>query len=119
MVAAAAATPAPDPEAQQALTQELQTTKTTLLQTTNSLTQSQARTTQLEGQVETLNKSVGEREAEARASQEEVTRLKQEVQEKSSQEEALRHQMTEKEERTKKTMIAARTKIRQVIGEKE
>ncbi|XP_041967516.1 translocated promoter region b, nuclear basket protein isoform X1 [Alosa sapidissima] len=112
MVAAAAATPAPDPEAMQALTQELQTVK-------ESQTQSQARTTQLEAQLETLNKTVGEREAEARAAQEELTRLRQEVQEKSSQEEALRHQVTEKEERTKKAMIAARSKIRQVIGEKE
>ncbi|XP_062412025.1 translocated promoter region b, nuclear basket protein [Sardina pilchardus] len=112
MVAAAAATPAPDPEAMQTLTQELQTVK-------ESHTQSQARTTQLEAQIETLNKTVGEREAETRTAQEELTRLRQEVQEKSSQEEALRHQATEKEERTKKTMIAARQKIRQVIGEKE
>ncbi|KAL2089461.1 hypothetical protein ACEWY4_014149 [Coilia grayii] len=112
MVAAAAATPAPDPEAQQALTQELQTTK-------ESLAQSQTRTTQLEAQLETLNKTVGEREAEVRAAQEEVARLRQEVQDKTGQEEALRHQMTEKEERTKKAMIAARQKIRQVIGEKE
>lgn len=61
--------------------------------------------------------TVGEREAEARTTQEELTRLRQEVQEKSSQEETLRHQMAEKEERTKKAMIAARQKIRQVIGE--
>ncbi|XP_063057948.1 translocated promoter region b, nuclear basket protein isoform X2 [Engraulis encrasicolus] len=119
MVAAAAATPAPDPEALQAVTQELQSTKDSLTQSQTRFTQSQARTTQLEGQVETLNRTVGEREAEARTAQEEVTRLRQEVQEKSSQEEALRNQMAEKEERTKKTMIAARQKIRQVIGEKE
>ena len=60
---------------------------------------------------------MGEREAEARAAQEEVSRLRQEGQDKAGQEEALRHQMTEKEERTKKAMIAARQKIRQVIGE--
>ncbi|XP_012694986.2 translocated promoter region b, nuclear basket protein isoform X3 [Clupea harengus] len=112
MVAAAAATPAPDPEAQQALTQELQTVK-------ESLTQSQARSTKLEAQLETLNKTAGERETEARTAQEELTRLRQEVQDKTAQEEALRHQMTEKEERTKKAIMGARQKIRQVIGEKE
>lgn len=49
MVAAAAATPAPDPEAMETLNQELQTVK-------ESNTQSQARITQLEAQLETLNK---------------------------------------------------------------
>lgn len=56
MVAAAAATPAPDPEALQAVTQELQSTKDSLTQSQTRFTQSQARTTQLEGQVETLNR---------------------------------------------------------------
>lgn len=49
MVAAAAATPAPDPEAMETLNQELQTVK-------ESNTQSLARITQLETQLETLNK---------------------------------------------------------------
>ena len=39
------------------------------------------------------------------------------MQDKTAQEEALRHQMTEKEERTKKAIMGARQKIRQVIGE--
>ncbi|XP_051730318.1 translocated promoter region b, nuclear basket protein isoform X2 [Ctenopharyngodon idella] len=113
-VAAAASAPAQDQEAQQASAQELQSLK-------ESLNQSENRTRELEGHLENLNRTVGEREAEARGAQEqasrlqgELTRLRQELQEKSSQEERLKQQLTEKEERTKKAIVMAKQKISQL-----
>ncbi|KAL6486019.1 hypothetical protein MHYP_G00054110 [Metynnis hypsauchen] len=118
MVAAAASTPAQDQEAQQASAQELQSLR-------ESLSQSETRTRELEGQVETLNRTVGEREAEVRSAQEqasrlqaELTRLRQELQEKSSQEEQLRQQLSEKEERTRKAFMGAKQKINQLVDVK-
>ncbi|XP_067240174.1 translocated promoter region b, nuclear basket protein isoform X1 [Chanodichthys erythropterus] len=118
LVAAAASAPAQDQEAQQASAQELQGLK-------ESLNQSENRTRELEGHLENLNRTVGEREAEARSAQEqasrlqgELTRLRQELQEKSSQEERLKQQLTEKEERTKKAIVMAKQKISQLTGVK-
>ncbi|ROL43467.1 Nucleoprotein TPR [Anabarilius grahami] len=118
LVAAAASAPAQDQEAQQASAQELQGLK-------ESLNQSENRTRELEGHLENLNRTVGEREAEARGAQEqasrlqgELTRLRQELQEKSSQEERLKQQLTEKEERTKKAIVMAKQKISQLTGVK-
>ncbi|XP_043074929.1 LOW QUALITY PROTEIN: translocated promoter region b, nuclear basket protein [Puntigrus tetrazona] len=118
LVAAAASAPAQDQEAQQASAQELQALK-------ESLNQSENRTRELEGHLENLNRTVGEREAEARGAQEqasrlqaELTRLRQELQEKSSQEERLKQQLTEKEERTKKAILMAKQKISQLTGVK-
>uniref|UniRef100_A0AAR2JC13 Nucleoprotein TPR n=1 Tax=Pygocentrus nattereri TaxID=42514 RepID=A0AAR2JC13_PYGNA len=111
MVAAAASTPTQDQEAQQASAQELQSLR-------ESLSQSETRTRELEGQ------TVGEREVEARSAQEqasrlqaELTRLRQELQDKSSQEEQLRQQLAEKEERTRKAFMGAKQKINQLVGE--
>uniref|UniRef100_A0A8C1GNE1 Nucleoprotein TPR n=1 Tax=Cyprinus carpio TaxID=7962 RepID=A0A8C1GNE1_CYPCA len=107
-----------DQEAQQASAQELQALK-------ESLNQSENRTRELEGHLENLNRTVGEREAEACSAQEqasrlqaELTRLRQELQEKSSQEERLKQQLTEKEERTKKAIVMAKQKISQLTGVK-
>uniref|UniRef100_A0A3B4E2R3 Nucleoprotein TPR n=1 Tax=Pygocentrus nattereri TaxID=42514 RepID=A0A3B4E2R3_PYGNA len=118
MVAAAASTPTQDQEAQQASAQELQSLR-------ESLSQSETRTRELEGQVETLNRTVGEREVEARSAQEqasrlqaELTRLRQELQDKSSQEEQLRQQLAEKEERTRKAFMGAKQKINQLVDVK-
>ncbi|RXN06352.1 nucleo TPR-like isoform X1 [Labeo rohita] len=118
LVAAAASAPAQDQEAQQASAQELQALK-------ESLNQSGNRTRELEGHLENLNRTVGEREAEARSAQEqaarlqaELSRLRQELQEKSSQEERLKQQLTEKEERTKKAILMAKQKISQLTGVK-
>ncbi|KAF4099651.1 translocated promoter region b, nuclear basket protein isoform X2 [Onychostoma macrolepis] len=118
LVAAAASAPAQDQEAQQASAQELQALK-------ESLNQSDNRTRELEGHLENLNRTVGERETEARNAQEqasrlqaELTRLRQELQEKSSQEERLKQQLTEKEERTKKAIVMAKQKISQLTGVK-
>uniref|UniRef100_A0A673I9N4 Nucleoprotein TPR n=1 Tax=Sinocyclocheilus rhinocerous TaxID=307959 RepID=A0A673I9N4_9TELE len=114
LVAAAASAPAQDQEAQQASAQEIQALK-------ESLNQSENRTRELEGHLENLNRTVGERETEARNAQEqasrlqaELTRLRQELQEKSSQEERLKQQLTEKEERTKKAIVMAKQKISQL-----
>uniref|UniRef100_A0A8C1EL51 Nucleoprotein TPR n=1 Tax=Cyprinus carpio carpio TaxID=630221 RepID=A0A8C1EL51_CYPCA len=118
LVAAAASAPAQDQEAQQASAQELQALK-------ESLNQSENRTRELEGHLENLNRTVGERETEAHNAQEqasrlqvELMRLRQEVQEKSSQEERLKQQLTEKEERTKKAIVMAKQKISQLTGVK-
>uniref|UniRef100_A0A672R9C2 Nucleoprotein TPR n=1 Tax=Sinocyclocheilus grahami TaxID=75366 RepID=A0A672R9C2_SINGR len=118
LVAAAASAPAQDQEAQQASAQEIQALK-------ESLNQSENRTRELEGHLENLNRTVGERETEARNTQEqasrlqaELTRLRQELQEKSSQEERLKQQLTEKEERTKKAIVMAKQKISQLSGVK-
>uniref|UniRef100_A0AAR2K1U7 Nucleoprotein TPR n=1 Tax=Pygocentrus nattereri TaxID=42514 RepID=A0AAR2K1U7_PYGNA len=98
-------------------------TKKNLLR--ESLSQSETRTRELEGQVETLNRTVGEREVEARSAQEqasrlqaELTRLRQELQDKSSQEEQLRQQLAEKEERTRKAFMGAKQKINQLVDVK-
>ncbi|XP_051954824.1 nucleoprotein TPR-like isoform X2 [Xyrauchen texanus] len=118
MVAAAASAPAQDQEAQQASAQELQGLR-------ELLSQSESRTRELEGQLENLNRNVGEREAEAHSAQEqasrlqgELTRLRQELQEKSSQEERLKQQLGEKEERTKKAILMAKQKISQLTSVK-
>ncbi|XP_052390794.1 nucleoprotein TPR [Carassius gibelio] len=118
LVAAAASAPVQDQESQQASAQELQTLK-------ESLNQSENRTRELESHLENLNRTVGEREAEACSAQEqashlqaELTRLRQELQEKSSQEERLKQQLTEKEERTKKAIVMAKQKISQLTGVK-
>uniref|UniRef100_A0A673JY06 Nucleoprotein TPR n=1 Tax=Sinocyclocheilus rhinocerous TaxID=307959 RepID=A0A673JY06_9TELE len=117
-VPAAASAPAQNQEAQQASAQELQAVK-------ESLNQSENRSRELEGHLENLSRTVGEREAEARSAQEqasrlqaELTRLRQELQEKSSQEERLKQQLTEKEERTKKAIVMAKQKISQLTGVK-
>ncbi|XP_064188203.1 translocated promoter region b, nuclear basket protein isoform X2 [Anguilla rostrata] len=119
LVAEAAAKPTQEQEAQQASVQEIQALK-------DSLSQSEAKTRDLEAQVESVQKAVGEREAEARSFQEqlnrlqpELSRLRQELQEKSGQEEQLRQQMTEKEEKTKKAFLGAKQKISQLVGAKD
>ncbi|XP_052442033.1 translocated promoter region b, nuclear basket protein [Carassius gibelio] len=118
LVAAAASAPAQDQEAQQASAQELQALK-------ESLNQSENRTRELEGHLENLNRTVGERETEAHNAQEqasrlqvELMRLRQELQEKSSQEERLKQQLTERDERTKKAIVMAKQKISQLTGVK-
>ncbi|KAI4890931.1 hypothetical protein NFI96_033196 [Prochilodus magdalenae] len=118
MVAAAASAPAQDQEAQQASAQELQSLR-------ESLSQSETKTRELEGQVETLNRTVGEREAEVRNAQEqasrlqgELTRLRQELQDKLALEEQLRQQLVEKEERTRKAIMGAKQKIGQLMDVK-
>ncbi|XP_051581046.1 nucleoprotein TPR-like isoform X2 [Myxocyprinus asiaticus] len=118
MVAAAASAPAQDQEAQQESAQELQGLR-------ESLSQSENRTRELEGQLENLNRTVGERETEARSAQEqasrlqgELIRLRQELQDKSSQEERLKQQLAEKEERTKKAIVMAKQKISQLSNVK-
>ncbi|XP_062873069.1 nucleoprotein TPR isoform X2 [Trichomycterus rosablanca] len=91
-----------------------------------SLTQAQSRTTELEAQVENMQKAVGERGAEAKGLQEqlaqvqpELTRLRAELQEKGTREEQLRQQITEKEEKTKKAILIAKQRISQLNAAKE
>uniref|UniRef100_A0A3Q3GMK6 Nucleoprotein TPR n=1 Tax=Labrus bergylta TaxID=56723 RepID=A0A3Q3GMK6_9LABR len=119
LVAEAAAGPSQEEEARQASVQELQSLK-------NSLSQAEAKTKEMEGQLENINKVVTERETEARNAQEqssrlqtELTRLKQELQDKASQEVTLRQQITEKEEKTKKAFVSAKQKLGQLMNAKE
>ncbi|XP_023662175.1 nucleoprotein TPR isoform X2 [Paramormyrops kingsleyae] len=119
MVADTAAKPAEQAEAQLASAQEIQALK-------NSLNQAEAKSRELEGQVEGLQKVAGEREGELHGLQEQVSklqtelgRLRQELQEKSGQEEQLRQQMAEKEEKTKKVIMGAKQKISQLNATKE
>ncbi|XP_048832037.1 translocated promoter region b, nuclear basket protein isoform X4 [Brienomyrus brachyistius] len=119
LVAEAATQPMLEPETEQASVQEIQTLKETV-------SQAETKTKELEGQVENLQKVAGEREAEARSFQEQVSklqpdlvRLRQELQERATQEEQLRQQMAEKEEKTKKVILGAKQKISQLVGAKE
>ncbi|XP_073332278.1 translocated promoter region b, nuclear basket protein isoform X2 [Pagrus major] len=119
MVAEAAAGPSQEEEARQASVQELQSLR-------DSLSQAEAKTRELEGQLENINKVVTERETEGRNAQEqtsrlqaELTRLRQDLQDKVSQEDTLRQQMTEKEEKTRKAIVFAKQKINQLIASKD
>ncbi|KAM8745526.1 translocated promoter region b, nuclear basket protein isoform 2-T2 [Acanthopagrus schlegelii] len=119
MVAEAAAGPSQEEEARQASVQELQSL-------TDSLSQAEAKTRELEGQLENVSKVVTERETEVRNAQEqtsrlqaELTRLRQDLQDKVSQEDALRQQMTEKEEKTRKAIVFAKQKINQLMASKD
>uniref|UniRef100_A0A3Q1J5W5 Nucleoprotein TPR n=1 Tax=Anabas testudineus TaxID=64144 RepID=A0A3Q1J5W5_ANATE len=115
----AAAGPSQDEEARQASVQELQSLR-------DSLSQAEARTKELEGQLENTNKVVTERETEARNAQEqssriqtEMTRLRQELQDKASQEETLKQQMTEREEKYRKAIVNAKQRISQLNNIKD
>uniref|UniRef100_A0A665W9I2 Nucleoprotein TPR n=1 Tax=Echeneis naucrates TaxID=173247 RepID=A0A665W9I2_ECHNA len=119
MVAEAAAGPSQEEEARQASVQELQSLK-------DSLSQTEARTKELEGQLENINKVKLIRETEVRNAQEqssrlqtELNRLRQELQDKTSQEDTLRQQMVDKEEKTRKAIVYAKQKINQLMGNKE
>ncbi|XP_056234466.1 translocated promoter region b, nuclear basket protein [Seriola aureovittata] len=119
MVAEAAAGPSQEEEARQASVQELQSLR-------DSLSQAEAKTKELEGQLENINKVVTERETEVRNAQEqcsrvqtELTRLRQELQDKTSQEDTLRQQMADKEEKTRKAIVYAKQKINQLMGTKD
>lgn len=66
---------------------------------------------------------VSERDTELRNAQEqssklqtELSRLRQDLQDNTSQEEGRRQQMSEKEEKTRKTFVMAKQKISQLMG---
>ncbi|XP_062990920.1 nucleoprotein TPR isoform X2 [Elgaria multicarinata webbii] len=91
-----------------------------------ALTQAETKIKALEAQLENLQKTLGEKDTEVKNLQEqvahlqsEVSRLHQDLQEKTSQEEQLRQQVAEKEEKTKKTLLAAKQRIHQLTGAKE
>lgn len=70
-----------------------------------------------------LLKTLSEKEAEARNLQEqtvqlqsELSRLRQDLQDRTTQEEQLRQQITEKEEKTRKAIVAAKSKIAHLAG---
>ncbi|XP_036058652.1 LOW QUALITY PROTEIN: nucleoprotein TPR [Onychomys torridus] len=92
----------------------------------DTLNQSETKTKSLEGQVETLQKTLSEKETEARNLQEqtaqlqsELSRLRQDLQDRTTQEEQLRQQITEKDEKTRKAIVAAKSKIAHLAGVKD
>ncbi|XP_051768515.1 nucleoprotein TPR-like [Ctenopharyngodon idella] len=116
MVAEAASKPAQEQEDRQASVQEIQNLK-------SSLSQAQNRSSELETQLESIQK---EREVEVKSLQEqlaqvqpELNRLRAELQEKGNLEEQLRQQIADKEEKTKKAFMGAKQKINQLNSVKE
>ncbi|XP_066117446.1 nucleoprotein TPR isoform X1 [Saccopteryx bilineata] len=92
----------------------------------DALNQAETRSKSLESQVENLQKTLSEKEAEARNLQDqigqlqsELARLRQDLQDRTTQEEQLRQQITEKEEKTRKAIVAAKSKIAHLAGVKD
>ncbi|XP_051854727.1 nucleoprotein TPR isoform X2 [Antechinus flavipes] len=91
-----------------------------------NLNQAEIKTKSLENQIENLQKTVSEKEAEARSLQEQITqlqselsRLHQDLQDRTTQEEQLRQHMTEKEDKTRKALVAAKAKLAHLAGVKD
>ncbi|XP_007436992.1 nucleoprotein TPR [Python bivittatus] len=91
-----------------------------------ALNQAEIKIKALEGQIENIQKTLGEKDTEVKNFQEQVSqlqselsRLHQDLQEKTTQEEQLRQQVAEKEEKTKKTLLAAKQRIAQLAGAKD
>uniref|UniRef100_A0A452V9H7 Nucleoprotein TPR n=1 Tax=Ursus maritimus TaxID=29073 RepID=A0A452V9H7_URSMA len=91
-----------------------------------TLNQAETKAKSLESQIENLQKTLSEKEAEARNLQEqtvqlqsELSRLRQDLQDRTTQEEQLRQQITEKEEKTRKAIVAAKSKIAHLAGVKD
>nr|XP_023422865.1 nucleoprotein TPR [Cavia porcellus] len=108
-----------DHQEQHVSVQEMQELKDTL-------NQAETKSKSLESQVDNLQKTLSEKETEARNLQEqtvqlqsELTRLRQDLQDRTTQEEQLRQQITEKEEKTRKAIVAAKSKIAHLAGVKD
>ncbi|KAB0395840.1 hypothetical protein E2I00_014646, partial [Balaenoptera physalus] len=108
-----------DHQEQHVSVQEMQELKETL-------NQAETKSKSLESQVENLQKALSEKEVEARNLQEqtvqlqsELSRLRQDLQDRTTQEEQLRQQITEKEEKTRKAIVAAKSKIAHLAGVKD
>uniref|UniRef100_A0A2I3RFW4 Nucleoprotein TPR n=1 Tax=Pan troglodytes TaxID=9598 RepID=A0A2I3RFW4_PANTR len=108
-----------DHQEQHVSVQEMQELKETL-------NQAETKSKSLESQVENLQKTLSEKETEARNLQEqtvqlqsELSRLRQDLQDRTTQEEQLRQQITEKEEKTRKAIVAAKSKIAHLAGVKD
>ncbi|XP_069912335.1 nucleoprotein TPR isoform X3 [Oryctolagus cuniculus] len=108
-----------DHQEQHVSMQEMQELKETL-------NQAETKSKSLENQVENLQKTLSEKETEARNLQEqtvqlqsELSRLRQDLQDRTTQEEQLRQQITEKEEKTRKAIVAAKSKIAHLAGVKD
>ncbi|XP_036298854.1 nucleoprotein TPR isoform X3 [Pipistrellus kuhlii] len=91
-----------------------------------TLNQAETKSKSLESQVENLQKTLSEKETEARNLQEqtvqlqsELARLRQDLQDRTTQEEQLRQQITEKEEKTRKAIVVAKSKIAHLAGVKD
>ncbi|XP_007481029.2 nucleoprotein TPR isoform X2 [Monodelphis domestica] len=91
-----------------------------------TLNQAEIKTKSLENQIENLHKTVSEKESEVRNLQEQITqlqselsRLHQDLQDRTTQEEQLRQHMTEKEDKTRKALVAAKAKLAHLAGVKD
>ncbi|XP_054976552.1 nucleoprotein TPR isoform X2 [Sorex araneus] len=99
--------------------QEHQASAQELQELRETLAQAETKCKSLESQVESLQKALSEKEAELRGAQEQAGRLQAELQDRATQEEQLRQQITEKEEKTRKAIVAAKSKIAHLAGVKE
>uniref|UniRef100_A0A8C3AH63 Nucleoprotein TPR n=1 Tax=Cyclopterus lumpus TaxID=8103 RepID=A0A8C3AH63_CYCLU len=109
----AAAGPSQEEEARQASVQELQSLR-------DSLNQAEAKTRELEGQLENSNKVKLQVTIEQSSRlQTELTRLRQELHDKAAHEDTLRQQMTDKEDKTRKAIVYAKQKINQLTSTKD
>ncbi|XP_061681069.1 translocated promoter region b, nuclear basket protein isoform X3 [Syngnathoides biaculeatus] len=115
-VIAEAAGPSKEEEARQASVQELQGLR-------DSLSQAEIRVKDLEGQLESINKVVTEREIEVHNAQEQSSRLQTELgrvrQELQEKEDALKRQMADKVEKTRKAIVFAKQRISQLTSAKD
>uniref|UniRef100_A0AAY4CVZ5 Nucleoprotein TPR n=1 Tax=Denticeps clupeoides TaxID=299321 RepID=A0AAY4CVZ5_9TELE len=85
----------------------------------NSLSQAETKNTELQTQLENLQKVCSERQAEVQNQQEQMSRLRQELQEKAVGEEKLRQQVSEMTEKTKKAIMGAKQKINQLTSKEQ
>lgn len=110
----------------QAAQSEEQASQKEILELKDSRTKAEAKISTLESQLETLQKTVDDKEKEVKTLGDQITQLQSEVskahkdiQEKTTQEEQLRQQINEKEEKMKKTLFAAKQKLSQLNNLKE
>ncbi|XP_049632341.1 nucleoprotein TPR isoform X3 [Suncus etruscus] len=92
----------------------------------DTLSQAEAKSKSLESQVENLQKTLSEKETELKTMQDQtvqlqvdLARLRQDLQDRSAQEDQLRQQIAEKDEKTRKAIVAAKSKIAHLAGVKD
>ncbi|MEE6496310.1 hypothetical protein FKM82_002298 [Ascaphus truei] len=90
------------------------------------LGQAETKTSALESKMENMQKTIDEKENEVKSLQEqishlqtELSRLLKDLQDRNTQEEQMRQQITEKEEKTRKALLAAKQKLAQLAGAKD
>ncbi|CAH2312727.1 nucleo TPR isoform X2 [Pelobates cultripes] len=103
-----------------------QATQKELQELKDSLGQAETKTTTLQSQVDSMQKIIDDKENELKVLQEQLShlqtdlsKLQKDLKDKSNQEEQTRLQNNEKEEKTRKTLFAARQKLAQLTSSKD